>query len=286
MYTHKGGWTVGIDGIRLVGDKPYNAFSTNPFAFEGVFPFLHVDASTDDRTALADPEHYPAMRLMTLTKDQDRLFVTALPGFTAIDARNRLSGTFHFADGTTKKAEFLPTGLGVEVTVQDLAKGAVSFSGVFNKVPLSVRPTILLSSPPAADQVWPMGWRRMKGLSDVIATSVGHDDRQLVSTADNGRGARVAALTGVIESQRFLLTENGLKFTMLGKQDASSFVELVDPKTGVVIASAQKHTDGAEDVIWDLSEFVGSNVYFRLVDESKTGAIEVTDLRTARINPD
>jgi hypothetical protein len=285
MYTHKDGWTVGIDGIRLVDGKPYNAFSTNPFAFEGVFPVLHVDASTDDRTALTDPDHYPAMRLITLTKDQNRLFITALPGFTAIDAKNRLSGSFHFADGTTKSAEFLPTGLGVEVTEQELALGAVSFTGEFNKTPLSVKPTVLLSGPPAADQPWPMGWRRMRGLSDVVHTTVAADGRPVVSTADGGRGTRVSALIGMIESQRFLLSENGVKFTMYGGPDAGAYVELIDTRSGVVIASAQKRTEGPEEVTWELSDSVGSYVTFRLVDESKVGAIEVADLRVARIHP-
>ncbi len=286
LYTHKDGWTIGIDGITIVDGVTYSAFSRNPLAFEGVFPYEHVDASTDGRTNLSDPLHFPAMRSIALVKRDEGLYVVALPGFTVIDARNRLSGSFILHDGTALKAEFLPTGLGAMVTTENLAGGPVSFRGLLDKTVLSVRPTSLLASPPAADLTWPMGWRRMKGLSDIVRISVSVDGKPVVSTADNGRGARDAALTGVIESQLFLVTENGIKFTLIGSSDHATYVELIDPKSGVVLASAHKQGDGPEEVTWETYEMVGQSVVFRLVDESKTGSIEVKDLRTVKIGPD
>ncbi len=286
MYTHKDGWTMGIDGISIVDGVTYSSFSHNPLAFEGVFPYEHVDASVDDRTSLRDPGLFPAMRSLTLVQQEDGLYVLALPGFTALNARDTLSGSFLFADGTTKRAEFLPTGLGAKTSAEELAMGPVSFQGTYEKIALFVKQTSLLANPPAPGLAWPMGWRRMRGLSDVIATSVASDGKPILSTADDGLGARAAALTGVIESQQFMLTETGLKFTLLGKPDSAAYVELIDPKTGSVIASIQKQSEGPEEVTWELYDLVGQSVVFRLVDESKTGYVEVRDLRAARIDPD
>lgn len=285
LYTHKLGWTIGIDGIRVVDGKLYNGFSTNPVAFDGVYPFDHVDASIDERTTLRDPEHYPAVRTLTLGYDEGKVNVLALLGFSVLDARGNLSGTFTFGDGSTRPAEFLPTGLGVQVTPELLARGPVTFKGAYKSFALEHGATHLRVGPPAANVAWPAGWRRMLGLSDVIATSVSHDGKPVVSTADNGRKARDKAQTGVIESVPFLLTQTALAFTLLGDQGEGLTVELIDPSTNVAIATDTKDLDGPEDVVWELFEHVGRVVLFRIKDASKTGAIEVKDLRMAKAGP-
>jgi hypothetical protein len=282
LYTHKAGWTVGIDGIRIVDGKVYNGFSTNPIAFEGVFFVDHVDASIDARTSSRDPEHYPAIRALTLTQVEGRVAVLALPGFSAIDAKGNLSGTFTFGDGSTKPAEFLPTGLGTYVTPDLLERGPVEFKGAYKTFSFDFKPTHLRVGPPAASLKWPTGWRRMLGLSDVIGSSVDHT---VVSTADTGRGTRDKAQTGVIESVPFLLTQNAIAFTLLGDQGAGLTVELVDPATNIVIASDTKELNGPEEVVWELFTQVGQVVLFRIKDESKTGAIEVKDLRQTKAGP-
>lgn len=285
LYTHKLGWTIGIDGIRVVDGKLYNGFSTNPVAFDGVYPFDHVDASIDERTSLRDPEHYPAVRTLTLGYDDGKVNVLALLGFSVLDARGNLSGTFTFGDGSKRPAEFLPTGLGVQVTPELLAKGPVTFNGAYKSFELKHGATYLRVGPPAANVAWPAGWRRMLGLSDVIATSVSHESQPVLSTADNGRKARDKSLTGVIESVPFLLTQTALAFTLLGDQGDGLTVELIDPSTNVAVASDTKDLDGPEDVVWELFEHVGRVFVFRIKDTSKTGSIEVKGLRMAKAGP-
>ena len=285
-YTHKDGWTVGIDGLMVENGKIYSAFAFNPMTFEGVFPFEHVDASVDERTAGQDPDNYPTIRAMKLELDGEKMNLVALPGFTAVGVADRLKGSFTFGDGSTKPAQFLPTGLGTVVEPADLAKGPVAFYGSFDSTPLLTPKTYLLAAPPTAAQAWPFGWLRTLGLADVVRTSVSYEGRPIVSTADNGKGERVESLTGAVESQAFLVTKNSLSFTLVGSADPDCYVELLDSTLGVPLMSLQKQGDSAEEYTWQIYDLVGRMVSFRLVDKSKVGSIEVKDLKAAAIDPD
>ena len=285
-FTHMDGWTVGIDGILVDSEgKPYSAFSANPLAFDGAFHYEHVDASSDTRTSGVSPGQYPAMRSLTMTVFEGAPHVTALPGFTVTQASSVLSGRFVFSDGSEVEASFLPTGFGGKALPEQLAAGPVSFEGVWDGRPLSLAKTDLLDGPPAPDAAWPRGWRRMGRLSDVVRTTAAVDGKAVLSTADNGLGASDDALTGVVESQKFLVSGTSLRFTMYGSVDERVYIELTDPVSGLPFWSARPATGGPADVTWELFELVGHEVVFRLVDESGTGSIAVSDLRIENADP-
>ena len=276
-YRAKSGWLLGLDGMEFDGQgAPQSAFSRNPVAFEGTFPYELVDASSGLRTQGSDPTRAPAIRALVLEQDTTGLAVVALPGFTVTDATEKLHGEFVFADGTSTKAEFFPTGLGARVTQQQLSKGPVSFVGSYAGLPLSVPATALLVGPPAPTAQWPMGWRWLNGLSDVTALTA-----QALDTADDGRGGRNEGLTGVIESQRFLLSRPTIRFALNGRVDKGTRVELVDLSLGVPVLSATMKSDGREEVVWDLARGTGRTYLVRIVDESKRASIRVSDLRQA-----
>lgn len=279
-FTHKDGWTVGIDGI-LVDSKggPYSAFSANPLAFDGAFHFEHVNANAVTRTSGVNPDKYPAMRSLSMTVFDGAPHVMALPGFTVTQESLELSGRFLFSDGTEVEASFLPTGFGAKALPEQLAAGPVSFEGVWDGRRLFLAKTDLLVGPPAPDAVWPRGWRRMGRLSDVVRTSATVEGKPVLSTADNGLGASDESLTGVVESQKFLVAGTLLRFTMYGSVDEQVYIELADPVSGLPYWSARKVSEDPADVTWELYELVGHEVVFRLVDESGTSSIAVSDLR-------
>ncbi|MCH7945852.1 MAG: hypothetical protein IIC73_07565 [Armatimonadetes bacterium] len=279
-YTHKDGWTVGIDGFLIdSAGKPFSAFSANPLAFDGVFHYEHVDARAGTRTSGINPDRYPAMRSLAMTVFEGAPHVTALPGFTVTQPSAALSGRFVFSDGSAVEASLLPTGFGGKALSEQLAAGPVSFEGVWDGSPLSLAKTDLLDGPPAPDAVWPRGWRRMGKLSDVVRTTATVDGMAILSTADNGLGGTDDALTGVVESQKFLVSGPLLRFTMYGPVNEHVYIELTDPVSGLPYWSAQRVSEDPAEVTWELYDLVGREVVFRLVDESRTGSIAVGDLR-------
>ena len=279
-FTHQNGWTVGIDGFLIdSAGKPYSAFTANPLAFDGVFPYEHVNARMGTRTSGLDPDEYPAMRSLNMTVFEGAPHVTALPGFTVTQATSELSGRFVFSDGSAVEASLLPTGFGGKALSEQLAAGPVSFEGVWDGSPLSLAKADLLDGPPAPDAAWPRGWRRMGRLSDVVRTTATVDGKAVLSTADNGRGGNDETLTGVVESQKFLVSGPLLRFTLYGSVDDEVYIELTDPVSGLPYWSARRVSEDPANVTWELYDLVGQEVVFRLVDRSRAGSIAVGDLR-------
>ena len=278
-YTAKGGWSLGIDGVRLDAEgRPFSAFSANPISYEGAFPFEHVNPATGARTKGDRLPSFPTMRAFSLTLDSQGVSVVALPGFIAQQATTDLSGTFTFGDGTSVKAEFMLTGFGVRTTPEILAAGPVTFAGAYRGTSLSLPRAVLLATPPRPGDPWPRGWRRMKGLSDIVrATVTGSDGQPVVSTADDGRGARDKRLTGVIESQAFLLSSTNLQFKIAGAGGPGLRVEIVDVAMGAPVLTLPV----PGEAVCDLSESVGRQIRVRLVDESTTGSVEIGEIRLA-----
>ncbi|MEX2243925.1 MAG: hypothetical protein WD716_08780 [Fimbriimonadaceae bacterium] len=278
-YSARDGWSLGVDGVRLDAEgRPFSAFSANPISYEGAFPFEHVNPTTGERTKGDRLPSFPTMRAFSLTLDSQGVSVIALPGFIAQQATTELSGTFTFGDGTSVKAEFMLTGFGVRATPEILAAGPVTFAGAYRETSLSLPRAVLLAIPPRPSDQWPRGWRRMKGLSDIVrATVTGSDGKPVVSTADDGRGARDQRLTGVIESQAFLLTSPNLRFNIAGAGKPGLRVEIVDVAMGVPVLTFPE----PGEAVCDLSESVGKQVRVRLVDESSTGSVEIGEIRLA-----
>ncbi|HXH62418.1 MAG TPA: hypothetical protein VNI20_13810 [Fimbriimonadaceae bacterium] len=285
LYTDKAGWSVGIDGVTLGPDGVVtSALSGNPFAFDGSFPYSWRNDVTGETKDASEPPDPFVIRSITLQSDGKKTEVLALPGFTVTDSR-KLSGSFTFGDGTTADAQLLPTGFGAVVSRKALDAGGITFSGKYEDHRISAGPAYFSLGPPSADTAWPLGWRRIGELSDTAQASLTDSGETILSTADDGHGGSDMELTGRIESQVFVLDNNGLKFTMLGKADPNVSVQLIDARLSVPIATVKKTTDGSEPVIWELFSRVGALVYVRIVDDSKTGAVAIKSLRSADVLP-
>ena len=278
-YTHKNGWSLGIDGIRLDAEgRPFSAFSANPISYEGGFPFEHVDGASGARIKGDRLPAFPTMRSFSLALDPKGVAVIALPGFVALQANTDLSGTFTFGDGSSEKAEFMLTGFGVRTTPEVLGAGPLTFAGAYRGSELFLPKARMLAAPPRPDEPWPSGWRRMKGLSDVVrATVTGSDGLPVVSTADDGKGARDERLTGVIESQAFMLTAPAIQFQVAITGGTGLRVEIIDAALGVPVLTLKDSGEAKGE----LRDLLGKQIRIRLVDESATGSVEIGEVRLA-----
>jgi hypothetical protein len=278
VYTSPQGWKLAIDGLEVdENGTVYSSFSRNPLAFQSVYPYIEVDGKTGERRELSDPPVVPAFRSIKLALDGASPYVVALPGF-ALTNVNELSGSFLLPNGTTVKAGVFPSGLGA--SIQDaVALGGISFRGEYRGRPLSVPRTFLSVGPPDLDLAWPRGWRRMKGLSDVIKSSLSRNGVTVVSTADDGKGARRPAQTGVIESQAFLMT--GIQLTcQIDTGGAKNVrIDVVDLGMGAVVSSKSWTSKTPGTVVFDLPSQKGAMLRVRLVDETTTGSIEAWDFQ-------
>lgn len=267
IYTSEEGWTIGIDGLELAADgTACSAFSRNPLSFQSVFPYTSLDARTGAREDHSDPAPALAMHDLRLALDSEGVQVVAVPGFVARSS-DQLSGSFNF-DGERVGASLSAFGFSARPPI-GWSGGRVRFQGAFKGALLDTRAAFLSIGVPPIDKSWPRGWRRMQGLALVQRPSL---DR--LSTADDGAGHRDNTLTGTIESASFLNQGTAIRVSVDTGGDLRVRLEVIDVRLGVPIATLASAT-GSQTI--DLSEWKGSTLRIRLVDESRTGSIEAWD---------
>ena len=102
------------------------------------------------------------------------------------------------------------------------------------------------------------------------------DDVPIVSTADTGHGTRNEALTGVIESQTFLMTGIQISCRVATTGGLGTRIEIVDAIMNVPVATTNV-TNGT--AVFDLPNSRGSLMIIRLTDDTKSGSIDAWDFQ-------
>jgi fructan beta-fructosidase len=86
--------------------------------------------------------------------------------------------------------------------------------------------------------------------------------------------------TGSLLSPVFRLTEAGrIRFALSGPNDAGLYVALVRASDDRILFKASGNNKGFRNLVWDTSDFVSTNVYLRLEDQSRKGSIGLSQIQ-------
>ncbi|MCH7903359.1 MAG: hypothetical protein IH944_02200 [Armatimonadetes bacterium] len=281
FYIHSSGWGVGIDGLAAERNGIVSALTRNPRSYQASFIVELVDDLMGVRTPIVTPPPSIGIRSIKVAAHEGQPVVIATPTFVAVGGASDLRGTFTFGDGSVLAAQLLPIGFGAFVDAKLLSSGPVLFEGSYKDTQLAYGPVnVYIDAPSELLAPPPSGWRRT---GDLATTTVGGaflNDQPLLSTADDGFGGQADSLQGTIESRPFLVQADAVQYDLLGSLNTKLYVEIVDVSTDEPLLLAKKVSNSPEAVTWDMTEYRGRIVVFRLVDLTSEGWIGLQNLRT------
>jgi len=100
--------------------------------------------------------------------------------------------------------------------------------------------------------------------------------RYYLNTLELRNKGRTDAMTGVLESPVFLLQGTEVTFLVGGGSHRDTYVALCDERGKELMTARGKNTEMMQRVTWNVSRFVRSRVFVRIVDKHTTGWGHVT----------
>lgn len=275
----KNGWAVGIDGVTTdgKGEQVTAVMASNKMPWTGDYS-VEVRYASGKESRTVHPA--PALKIRRIDPEftDGKLLVVAIPSWTSNGGgAHDFKGELKTSRGKRYPVSIVDKGFGAAIPVSEMQGATVRLEGTFNGKPIQCEEFSVLVDPIIEFDSWtlPAGWKYIGSFPQIPTHSTrlefNNGGKGFIGTCEDGKGGYDDEFTGTVTSPLFMATNSKMRLMVGGGNGKDTYVELLSASGESLMQARGKNSERMEEVLWDLTPYVGQMLRMRIVDQATGG---------------